>query len=64
MLAFPLQALAETTAANNTPQGEIYIKSLKLIEGQSELQAKTSLENAGYTFVARNLNEGTDGGAV
>ena len=64
-LAFPLQAFAETVAPNEeAAKGEIYIESLKLVEGSSETEARTSLENAGYTFISRNLNEGTEGDAV
>lgn len=69
-LAIPLQAFAETVTPpaaalpEEAPTSGIYIQSLKLVEGLSRDNAKRELENAGYTFVDSNLNEGTEGGTV
>ena len=58
VLALPLNAFAEEVRNSNI-NNETYIKSIKLTEGLSRDAAKKELQNAGYTFLDYNLNEGT-----
>lgn len=64
VLAFPLHAFAESVSPDEDAAGTLYIESIKMVEGLSREAAKTELENAGYTFVDQNLNEGTGSGTV
>ena len=60
VLAIPLNAFAQ----DSQNADELYIKSIKLTEGLGRNDAKQELQNAGYTFLDHNLNEGTGQGEI
>ena len=45
-------------------EAEVYIKEIKLTQATTKEEAKGFLEDAGYIFLDRNLNEGTYGEGV
>ena len=63
LLALPLNVFAEARANYSLYWG-MYLKDVKLTEGLPRDEAKRALESAGYTFLDRNLNEGTGEGEV
>ena len=58
----PLTVFAEEVKSEESEStaDELYIKSVKLAQADTAEEAKEILENAGYTFLDGNLNEGTD----
>ena len=64
LTALPISAFAES-AANPAALGkEVYIKDIKLTQAKSKEEAKVMLEEEGYIFLDKNINEGTGADGV
>lgn len=63
MVSLPLSVFAEELQPDAAPAAtgttEVYMKSIKIAQAQNKEDAKKYLEEQGYIFLDRNLNEGT-----
>ena len=57
--ALPISAVAESIVQPSAASKEVYIKDIKLTQAKSRDEAKLMIEEEGYIFLDRNINEGT-----
>lgn len=64
VLAMLVTMVPATVFAEETDTAELYIKSVKLAQAKTKAEAQSILEEEGYTFLDKNLNEGTDNDGI